>query len=150
LTTTVSSGGDEGQGPFANTLLEAVIFADGTKEIPAYVLLGAENVINVNIPQTAGRLGYRAFEGMSSLKSLYIPSSVITFGNRVFENHASDFVIYGEAGSAAEKYAKENNIEFRAATKPKLDPPTANPTPGVIPPITQITFILPISGAKIY
>ncbi|MDR3238501.1 MAG: leucine-rich repeat protein [Clostridiales bacterium] len=48
LTTTVSSGGDEGQGPFANTPLEEVIFADGTKEIPAYILLGAENVTKIN------------------------------------------------------------------------------------------------------
>ena len=53
-----------------------------------------------------------AFNGCASIKSIDIPSSVQIIEPGAFEKCASDMIIHGESGSAAEESAKENNISF--------------------------------------
>ena len=66
------------------------------------------------------RIDYEAFLNCEELKSVYIPKSVnvienyafgYVFGDNGFEK-SDGFTIYGEAGSAAQKYAEDNGFAF--------------------------------------
>ena len=66
------------------------------------------------------RIDYEAFLNCEELKSVYIPESVnvienyafgYVFGDNGFEK-TDGFTIYGEAGSAAQKYAEDNGFAF--------------------------------------
>ncbi len=105
------------------------------------------NANNVIIPNSIIVIGYGAFWGCRSLKSITIPDSVKSIGDYAFfscemlsvkipptvsyigekalgylkENdelyYYTDFTIYGKSGSAAEKYAKKNGFKFVAKHK---------------------------------
>lgn len=105
------------------------------------------NADNVIIPNSIIVIGYGAFWGCRSLKSITIPDSVKSIGDYAFfscemlsvkippsvscigekalgylkENdelyYYTDFTIYGKSGSAAEKYAKKNGFKFVAKYK---------------------------------
>lgn len=56
-------------------------------------------------------IGYGAFRGCSKLNSISIPKSTTEIGNTAFDNSGLS-VIYGYTGSEAERFAKENAIQF--------------------------------------
>lgn len=68
--------------------LETITFEDGIKTIPS------DN---------------KAFTSIPNLKTVYIPESVETINSKF----NSSTTIKGKAGSAAEKFAKENNLTFK-------------------------------------
>ena len=51
--------------------------------------------------------------GLLEPTSVTIPESVKSIGNSAFYNCHEDLVIYGKAGSEAERYAKEKMIKFQ-------------------------------------
>ncbi|MCM1271963.1 MAG: leucine-rich repeat domain-containing protein [Clostridium sp.] len=63
-------------------------------------------------------IGTGAFGGESSLTGVEVPSSVINIEDSAF-NCNNDFIMYGEADSAAQKYAIENNIKFVVGSMPE-------------------------------
>lgn len=67
----------------------------------------------VIIPSTVSIIGTKCFSSCSNLEYIEVPSSVTYIGKDVFED-SPKVVIYGQAGSYAEKYAKDNNIKFIA------------------------------------
>jgi hypothetical protein len=86
---------------------------------------------DVVLPWSVTEIGAQAFKNCPSLKSITIPPSVIHFqflgwasvpaNNRyddpeqdIFQGCHPDLTIYGVAGSAAEKYAKDKGIKFKA------------------------------------
>lgn len=70
--------------------LKTVILEDGIKKIPPYT-----------------------FSGCTSLHKIYIPASVIEISKESFNNvNLKGVTICGEKGSAAEKFAKTNQIRF--------------------------------------
>ena len=106
--------------------------ADGTKTIGSYAVFGVDNLtdvfvpngvttINANgivysdkletisLPPTVTTLGEKAFFKNNNLKSIYIPDSVTSIGDSIVNKNT---VIYGGKGSAAEKYANENECSF--------------------------------------
>jgi hypothetical protein len=54
------------------------------------------------------------FSGCTALEKVYIPSNITTINANIFKD-CPNVTIYGEAGSAAETYANENNIAFETA-----------------------------------
>ena len=71
---------------------------------------------SITLPNTVTTIGSSAFAFCESLEYIYIPESVTeiidgTYG--AFEGCES-LTIHGKSGSAAESYAKENNIPFVA------------------------------------
>ncbi|MDE6585962.1 MAG: leucine-rich repeat protein, partial [Clostridia bacterium] len=63
-------------------------------------------------------IGAYAFNGCTALKEITLPDCVESIGEKALGFNAnaliSDFVIYGDADSAAQTYAAENGVEFKA------------------------------------
>ena len=114
--------------------------------IGVYTFSGCKNLTNISIPQNVKSIGDSTFWGCVSLESVTIPNSVTSIEDYAFCNceklksitipysvksigkyalgwylgsYMSEFTIYGLRGSAAEKYAKENNINFASASNLK-------------------------------
>ncbi len=98
--------------------------AEGSKTIPSVVANFKSKLTKVNFPTTMTKIEQDALYNYTNLQSVYIPSSVTEIGEHAVGYYDSeeffgqgydlieDFVIYGEKGSTAEKYAKENGIKF--------------------------------------
>lgn len=101
-----------------------VTIKDGTKGIAGYAFYMQKNLKEVVIPDSVNNIGEVAFMGCESLKTVTIPESVKVIGREAFGYLSSKkyvqgykvegFTIRGVAGSAAEKYAKENGFTFEA------------------------------------
>lgn len=70
-------------------------------------------VKNVIIPGTVTTIEDGAFNSCYYLSEITIPESVTYMGEKLFDYCSEDLIIYGEVGSAAEKYAKDHNIKFK-------------------------------------
>ena len=93
--------------------LEVVICGSGLKTIGKYAFQTCASLREVELNDGLEHILECAFSGSMSLKSLVIPSSVITM-EAPFVMMSSDFKIIGKAGSAAEAYAAEASIPFEA------------------------------------
>ena len=117
--------------------LESVKQPENMQIIPANLFNGCAGLKAFTIPASVTEIGFRAFAGCSALKTITIPDGVTSigkwaflkctamheavlpaslkdFGDGVFHN-CTNLTIHAPAGSAAETYAKENNIPFVAA-----------------------------------
>ena len=79
------------------------------KKIGAYAFYACTNLTGVTIPNTVTEIGNYAFAYCVTLSKIDIPSSVISIGANAFKN-SNQVTISCEAGSYAEKYAKEQGI----------------------------------------
>lgn len=75
------------------------------------VFKGHDEIEKIILPSSIEVIGRSCFEGCTSLTRIDIPFSVSYIGADAFKN-CTKVIIYGQAGSYAEKYAKENNIAF--------------------------------------
>ena len=104
------------------TSLTSVTIGNGITEIGGGTFLGCASLTNVKIGNGVTSIGYYAFYGCASLKGIVIPESVTEIGEKALGYYYSkeynddfqieNFVIYGKAGSEAERYADDNSIEF--------------------------------------
>ncbi|MED9970170.1 MAG: leucine-rich repeat protein, partial [Ruminococcus sp.] len=69
------------------------------------------------IPDSVTSIEYEAFYGCTGLTSITIPDSVTSIGYGAFDDCGEGLTIYGYSGSAAEEYAKNNNIKFESIGK---------------------------------
>lgn len=89
--------------------LTSIIIPNSLMDIGGYAFQGCSSLASINIPNSVTNIGMAAFHGCSSLTSIDIPNSVTNIGENVFSG-CTNLKIYCEAGSAAETYAKQNNI----------------------------------------
>ena len=124
------------------TSLTSVTIQNGVTRIADGAFRSCENLTSITIPSSVTSIGEDAFSGCSRLTSITIPSSVTSIGEDAFSgctglksiiipktvtsiktkslgylNADSDkkvdgFVIIGEKGTAAEAYAKNNQMTF--------------------------------------
>ena len=66
---------------------------------------------SVKCPNNLIEIGEKAFVNSAGLTQIFIPKSVNTIGADAFKG-CNDLMIYGYAGSEAERYANNNNIPF--------------------------------------
>lgn len=76
-----------------------------------------KSLTSITLPQSLTYIGSKAFYNCSSMHSISIPNSVTSIEEEAIgylDNYSTDssYVIYGEEGSVAETYAKDNNLYF--------------------------------------
>ena len=81
-------------------------------EISDHVFLRNTAITSVTIPESVTKIGDSTFYGCSNLEKVVIPSSVTSFGSSIFAN-CEKLTIECYTGSAAEAYAKDNNISYK-------------------------------------
>ena len=95
---------------------ESVIsIPEGINDLAAGCFAGNEIVEEVTVPKTVETMDMCCFANCPNLRRVYVPASVESFGcdNSTFRGCPS-LTIYAPIGSAAETYAKKNNIPFIA------------------------------------
>ncbi|MDM8203674.1 leucine-rich repeat protein [Faecalicoccus acidiformans] len=98
-------------GPFENcTSLKEVVFREGIQIIPNLMFSGT-GIEEIEIPDTVTVIEEGAFKNCVNLDKVTIPVSVTTIEDNVFEG-SNRVTIYCREGSAAHKYAIENDIPF--------------------------------------
>ena len=112
-----------GYAAFQNcTGLTSVVIPDSVQEIYMWAFYGCSSLSSVSIGRGVKSIYSPAFGNCASLKSLVIPPEVTWMEQYAvgyyYDSDAGkdvqvrDFVIYGEKGSAAEKYANEYGFTF--------------------------------------
>lgn len=70
---------------------------------------GCKKLREINISNREAKIEKNTFFGCENLERIYIPNSVTEFDSEIFTD-CDKLTIYCHKGSAAEKYAKGNNI----------------------------------------
>lgn len=100
-----------------NTFIKEITLGDDILSVRKDAFILNTEVTRVNLGSGIKTIGEFAFGGMKHLKYVFIPQSVTqigecAFGYSTYKQKVEDFTISGYAGSAAEKYAKENGFRF--------------------------------------
>ncbi|MBR1663730.1 MAG: leucine-rich repeat domain-containing protein [Ruminococcus sp.] len=107
------------------TSLESVKLPDSIKVLDQWVFKYCSALKEVTLPAKLESIGWECFLGCSKLKSIVIPKSVKSispeafgYGYTVDAGYVKydNTVICGHSGTAAEQYAKNNSITFKAIT----------------------------------
>jgi len=124
------------QGAFENcTKLTSVTIPNSVKTIGPGAFSNCSGLTSLSIPNSVTTIDWNAFNMCTALTSVTIPNSVKTIGSNAFANctgltsvtipnsvkeigrnvfvYCDKVTIYGNAGSSAEKYAKEYKIPFK-------------------------------------
>ncbi len=121
---------------FLNTSLTSATLPSSLTSIPSSTFAGCKSLKSINLPSGVNSIGESAFamtgfteftvpNGVTSigkeafstcekLTKITIPKSVTTIGKSILDAGAEVVTIYGETGSYAQTYAKENDIAFKA------------------------------------
>lgn len=102
-----------GTGAFYMSDVESVTFPENTKVIGMRSFMGCENLKEVDIHDGILLIDSQAFYNCPTLEKATIAPSVQVIKSQAFES--GNLVIYGEAGTAAETYAKANDIPFNGS-----------------------------------
>lgn len=108
--------------------LVSVSLGTGLTEIQWETFEGCTSLKSIIIPHNIKTIQGYAFEGCTNLKSYKIPCTVKEIGEKAF-GYSFDYEkeeytkikgakVYGEKGSEAQTYAKDNSISFVAVTDP--------------------------------
>lgn len=97
-----------------NTELQVAITGSNTKEIGESAFQGCSSLYEVQLNEGLETISTYAFAQCENLKSISIPNSVKSIDAQAFYGCPSDFVICGDAGSAAESFAQTAGIQFNA------------------------------------
>ena len=89
--------------------LESVTLPDSITGIYTGAFYGCKKLKNINIPDSVEHIDTYAFKYCPNLTSLTIPSSVESIGNDAIDKECT---IICEKGSKAEKYAKDNGLDY--------------------------------------
>jgi len=98
--------------------LKSITIPNSVKEIGLGAFRSCDNLTSITIPDSVTSIDEIAFFCCPNLSSITIPNSVTSIGKKAVgynsDDTTTDITIKGKAGSAAEKYAKDNNLKFVA------------------------------------
>ena len=132
--------------------IKTIVIGKGITDIPDFYFEGIENLKNVYISDTVTSIGTQAFAHTTAPANIYIPSSVKKIGDAAFwsgwywmDNSLVNYMkLWVDKGSAAEKYAKKNSINYENRIsikkfKAKLSKTVYNYTGKAKTPIVTLT-----------
>ena len=93
--------------------LTSVTIPDSVTSIGVSAFFICAKLTSIIIPDSVTSIGDCAFYGCENLTSVTIPDSVTSIGDEAFA-YCENLTIRGKRGSAAERYAADNNIPFQA------------------------------------
>ena len=89
-------------------------------EIPRGAFRHCSALQSISIPKSVTTIGEYAFDGCRTMSGITIPETVTEIGAYAVgfndEMPLSDFIIHGKPDTAAEEFARNNNIRFRDTT----------------------------------
>ena len=101
-----------GDGAFSNCRrLKRIELPSGLTNIGNWAFELCSGLTRLELPSGVVSIGDYAFESCIELSRIELPSTVTSIGECAFV-YCSSLTIYGETGSYAERYAKENDIPF--------------------------------------
>lgn len=108
--------------------LTSVTIGDGVTTIGTCAFAFCFGLTSITLPSSVTTIKGSAFQFCDNLKSITIPKSVTSIEWDAFSTRVDSdayvpipgLTIYGEAGSYAESFAKENGIPFVAGAAPKF------------------------------
>lgn len=146
-----------GEGAFQGCIaLKKVELPNGIKSIGSKLFYECSALESVVIPNSVKSIGWSAFD-QTGLKNITVGPNVKEIGERAFgitegkygeEIPIPGFIVYGVTGSAADKYAKENNLMFSPLTE--VAKPTFNYQTGTYTEPIRIEISSPTEGAVIH
>ena len=101
------------------TRLTSVIIPNSVISILGCAFRDCTDLTSISMPNGVTSIGMNAFYGCTSLTSITIPDSVTSIDKCAFEN-CDNLVIKTTEGSAAQKYAVDNNIKYEFIPKTAL------------------------------
>lgn len=103
-----------GEGAFSRcNRIEKIELPDNIISVPDKLFEDCTNLKMVSLPGTIGSIGKNAFAGCSSLENIVIPDTVKSIGEGAFDGTNQKFTLLCYRSSAAEQYARDNNITFQ-------------------------------------
>ena len=97
-----------------NQNLEIVVCGSGLKTIEEAAFQNCSKLHTVVLNEGLDSVAGAAFMGCESLMEIEIPTSATGIKSGAFYGQPKDFLIIGEAGSAAEQYAADEGFQFQA------------------------------------
>ncbi len=107
-----------GKNAFESTKITKLTFGSKLTKIDDYAFSGCSKLRTVSFNSNLRTIGAYAFAGFTSpydKTGLYVPSTVVTIGERAFGfstggSKSYKFIMFTEKNSAADKYAQENEL----------------------------------------
>lgn len=100
-----------GNSVFENTSLKRIELSNQLATIP-YRCFSNCKLQKIEIPDSVTNIDYEAFLGNKKLEAATIPASVTNINSNAFSNCNDKLVIRGISGSAAEAFARNQNLAF--------------------------------------
>lgn len=97
--------------------LVSVRLPETIRTIGTMAFSGCVKLTAVNIPQGTSLIDDYAFLGCKTLSNVTLPSSVTNIAENAFEGCSDNLTLYGESGSYAEQYARDNGIKFAVSSE---------------------------------
>ena len=116
--------------------LSEVTLTEGLETIDAYAFQGCKSLTSIVIPNGVTTITFLAFDDCTALTSVTIPASVTDISSSAFSG-CKNLTIYGQAGSYAETFAREQGIPFVAGSAPDPSAAPAQPAPTAQPNTTE-------------
>lgn len=91
--------------------ITSITIPNSVTNIGSSAFSGCTGLTSITIPSSVTEIGSSAFEGCTGITSITIPGSVTNIGYGVFAS-CPNLTLHAPAGSAAESYARDNNIPF--------------------------------------